>query len=195
MDPDPAVRVAALGAVARAGGIDAETWRAAMADPDGGVRRRACEEAGRALGRAAGRGADGSAAGVLGDAGTTLHAMVERLVCALGDGDPLVAEAAAWAIGEAGRAGSPAVEGLSTLAAAGTVTCREAAVAALGAIGDPTGLPVVLAALDDRPSVRRRAAVALAGFDDSRADAGLRRAAGDRDWQVRQVAEELLDER
>ena len=52
----------------------------------------------------------------------------------------------------------------------------------------------MLGALDDRPAVRRRAAVALAAFDDPAAEEGLRRAAADRDWQVRQVAEELLDE-
>ncbi|HXN59491.1 MAG TPA: HEAT repeat domain-containing protein, partial [Acidimicrobiales bacterium] len=72
--------------------------------------------------------------------------------------------------------------------------CREAAVAALGAIGDPAGLHAVLAALDDKPTVRRRATVALAGFDDPRVEPALRRAAEDRDWQVRQAAEELLDE-
>jgi len=70
---------------------------------------------------------------------------------------------------------------------------REAAVAALGAMGDPEGLPAVLGALGDRPAVRRRAAVALAAFDDERAEAALRRCLEDRDWQVRQVAETLLD--
>ena len=40
--------------------------------------------------------------------------------------------------------------------------CREAAVAALGAIGDEAGLPAVLAACHDRPAVRRRAVIALA---------------------------------
>jgi hypothetical protein len=34
--------------------------------------------------------------------------------------------------------------------------------------------------------------VALAGFDDPRVEPALRAAAGDRDWQVRQAAEELL---
>jgi HEAT repeat protein len=72
--------------------------------------------------------------------------------------------------------------------------CREAAVAALGAIGDPTGLPAVLAALDDKPTVRRRATVALAGFDDPRVEPALQAAARDRDWQVRQAAEELVAE-
>ena len=40
--------------------------------------------------------------------------------------------------------------------------------------------------------MRRRAAVALAAFDDPVAEEGLRRCLEDRDWQVRQVAEELL---
>jgi len=52
----------------------------------------------------------------------------------------------------------------------------------------------VLAALDDRPTIRRRAVVALAAFDGDTVAAALRRAAGDRDWQVREVAEILLDE-
>ena len=72
--------------------------------------------------------------------------------------------------------------------------CREAAVAALGAIGAPDTLAVVLAALDDTANIRRRAAIALAAFDDPAAEEGLRRCLGDRDWQVRQAAEELLDE-
>ena len=64
--------------------------------------------------------------------------------------------------------------------------------AALGAIGDSAGLPAVLAALDDKPAVRRRAAVALAAFDGPSVEAALRRCLDDRDWQVRQVAEDLL---
>jgi len=67
-------------------------------------------------------------------------------------------------------------------------------VAALGAIGDPAGLPAVLAALGDKPTVRRRATVALAAFEGPEAESGLRRSLADRDWQVRQVAEILLDE-
>ena len=50
----------------------------------------------------------------------------------------------------------------------------------------------MLAALGDKPTVRRRATVALAGFDDPRVEPALRAAAADRDWQVRQAAEELL---
>jgi HEAT repeat protein len=70
---------------------------------------------------------------------------------------------------------------------------REAAVAALGAIGDPAGLPSILAALDDKATVRRRAVLALAPFDGPEVDAALATARDDRDWQVRQAAEDLSD--
>jgi len=50
----------------------------------------------------------------------------------------------------------------------------------------------VLAALDDKPAIRRRAAVALAAFEGPEVDAALKRCLDDRDWQVRQVAEDLL---
>jgi HEAT repeat protein len=71
---------------------------------------------------------------------------------------------------------------------------REAAVAALGALGDPAGLPAVLAGCNDKPAVRRRAVLALAPFDGPEVDAALRAALDDRDWQVRQAAEDLLEE-
>nr|MBA3654191.1 HEAT repeat domain-containing protein [Actinomycetota bacterium] len=70
--------------------------------------------------------------------------------------------------------------------------CREAAVAALGAIGDPAGLSAILAATTDKPAVRRRAVLALAPFAGPDVDAALERALEDRDWQVRQAAEDLL---
>jgi len=65
-------------------------------------------------------------------------------------------------------------------------------VAAIGAIGDPVGLPAVLAALGERATIRRRAVVALAAFDGPEVDAALARALTDRDRQVRQAAEDLL---
>ena len=68
---------------------------------------------------------------------------------------------------------------------------REAAVAALGALGDPSGLPAVLAACSDRAAVRRRAVLALAPFDGPEVDAALGAALDDKDWQVRQAAEDL----
>src|SRR5207244_12090809 len=82
------------------------------------------------------------------------------------DAAPLVAESAAFALGE-----HPSVTP-RVIAALGRATAthadalvREAAVAALGAIGDPSALPVVLAACDDKPAVRRRAVLALAAFE------------------------------
>ena len=112
---------------------------------------------------------------------------------ALGDPDPLVVVGAAWFLAE--RRYRPAVPALAAPAAAhDDVRCREAAVAALGAIGDPHGLPAVLAALADKPTVRRRATVALAGFDDPASNRRCAPPREDRDWQVRQAADELLDE-
>jgi len=69
---------------------------------------------------------------------------------------------------------------------------REAAVAALGAIGDDRGLPAILSACGDKPAIRRRAILALAPFDGPEVDAALDHAMQDRDWQVRQAAEDLL---
>ena len=61
---------------------------------------------------------------------------------------------------------------------------REAAVAALGAIGDDRGLDAILAATGDKPAIRRRAVLALAPFvapdHDRAADVAERAGAGDR---------------
>jgi HEAT repeat protein len=69
---------------------------------------------------------------------------------------------------------------------------REAAVAALGAIGDELGLSAILSACQDKPAIRRRAVLALAPFDSPEVEAALKTALEDRDWQVRQAAEDLL---
>ena len=71
---------------------------------------------------------------------------------------------------------------------------REAAVAALGAIGDERGLPAILHGTADKPAIRRRAVIALAPFDGPEVDAALQRALTDRDWQVRQAAEALVSD-
>src|SRR5205823_1339656 len=103
------------------------------------------------------------------------------------------AAAAAWAAGErSDRSVVDALAGVATDHA--DPLCREAAVAALGAIGDDRGLPAILAAQDDRPAVRRRAVIALAPFHGPAVEAALERARQDRDWQVRQAAEDLTDE-
>jgi|SRR5688572_11696834 len=171
-DPDPAVRATALGALARAGKVQSEDVSAAAGDPDPTVRRRAAEVLARAD--------DDLSAASLGPL--------------LTDAEPEVVEAAAWAAGE--RADPTAVDALARVAADhADPRCREAAVAALGAIGRPDGLPAVLAAIDDRVTVRRRAVLALAPFDGPEVAEALRRALDDRDWQVRQAAEDLLEDR
>jgi len=174
-DPDAGVQAAALGALARLGEATAGDVARALAADGVELRRRAVEVAPGVRGRG------------------SRSALPAAVVGALADPDPLVVVGAAWFLGERRhRAAVPALAATAT--EHGDARCREAAVAALGAIGDPAGLPAVLAAQGDKPTVRRRAAVALAGFDDPRVEPALRAAAADRDWQVRQSAEELLDE-
>ncbi len=139
------------------------------------MRRRACELAPLLAGRA------------------STDAMLPGLLARLDDRDVTVVEAAAWALGELGDAAAPAVERLAALVGEHRdPLVREAAVAALGALGDRRGLPAVLTGCGDVPAVRRRAVLALAPFDGPAVDAALERARADRDWQVRQAAEDLL---
>jgi HEAT repeat protein len=161
------VRASALGALARMGLVREGDVVRAMADPSPEVRRRALEVAipHRAL----------------------------PLVGLLADRDDTVVEQAAWACGERQPPDTGSVEALAEVATShADALCREAAVAALGAIGHPDGLPAVLRATGDKATVRRRAVIALAPFDGPEVDAALQRALEDRDWQVRQAAEDQL---
>lgn len=181
--------------MARLGLLGVADLEAGFRDPSPVVRRRVCE-----------------LAGTLPGAGTE-----PRLLALLSEGlaDPAasVVEAACFALGEAGGALGEAAGGALAGAAGGTGTalgeafpldalagvtnahpdplCREAAVAALGAAGDRRGLPAILAATTDKPAIRRRAVLALAAFDGPEVDEALARARDDRDWQVRQAAEDL----
>jgi len=175
---DPAVRAAALGALDRIGVLGTDALVEAMTDPDPTVRSRACGLAGRSH-----------------KPDDTRPQLVDALVRALSsDPDATVVEVAAWALGETGPScGRGAVETLERVTTEHVEPlCREAAVAALGAVGDRHSLDTVLGALGDKPAIRRRAVIALAAFDDSRAEDALRQCLGDRDWQVRQAAEDLL---
>ena len=192
-DPDPTVRVVALGALSRSGVLTDETLINCLTDSDWHVRRRACE----VIPRREGSAVDESV-------------LIAAVVSVLADPEALVAESAAWALGElvprdphvlgdsrdlgdANSADPPDVLGPleDMVLNHRDPLCREAAVAAVGAIGDLTSLDTVLLALEDKPPIRRRAAVALAAFDDPRADEALERCLNDRDWQVRQAAEDL----
>jgi HEAT repeat protein len=112
----------------------------------------------------------------------------------LADPDVTVVEAAAWSLGELGDASraAGAVAALADIARTHRdALAREAAVAALGALGDIEGLPAILDACRDKPAVRRRAVLALAPFEGPEVDAAIDAALADRDWQVRQAAEDL----
>lgn len=166
-DLDPGVRATALGALARLGVLDAAILGALVPDDSPVVRRRCAQ----------------LAAGVAGF----------DLIPLLADDDPMVVEMAAWACGERVDVDRPTFARLCRLA--GThddALVREAAVAALGAIGDEAAVDVVVAATHDKPAIRRRAVIALAAFEGDAVDLALREALTDRDWQVRQAAEELL---
>ena len=165
-DDDPGVREAALGALARIGSLTDAAVIAAFDDPAPGVRRRAATLAGTRPG-----------VGLL----PLLH-----------DADPTVVEVAAWACGEQEHADDATLTRLIALATgADDALVRESAAAALGAIGDARGLPAIIAATRDKPNVRRRAVLALAPFDGPDVEAAIDAALEDRDWQVRQAAEDL----
>jgi HEAT repeat protein len=170
-DDDAAVRATAFGALARARVLTIGDLDRAAVDTDARVRRRA-----------------GALAAALGPAAAPT---VLRL---LEDHDATVVETAAWAAGEIEPAVPEVIAAL--IAVAGNhpdALAREAAVAALGAVGDEAGLPAILAATEDKPAVRRRAVLALAPFEGAAVDAALARALTDRDWQVRQAAEDLTE--
>lgn len=164
---DPVARQFALGALDRMGALTDGDLQAALTDDEPAVRHRATLLA-----------------------ATRPHIALLPL---LSDPHPTVVEVAAWAAGEHVQVPDDVLHELCRLATDSTeVLVREAAVAALGAIGDPRGLPAVLAGCADKPAVRRRAVLALAPFDGPEVDAALAAALEDRDWQVRQAAEDLL---
>jgi HEAT repeat protein len=166
-DPDPVARELALGATLRLGVLTDDDLRAALADESPSVRRRAAMIVGQRRG-----------------------VSLRRL---LDDSDVTVVEAAAWACGEQEIVDDDVLDALTDLGVSSSdALVREACVAALGAIGDPRGLPTILHGCADKPAVRRRAVLALAPFDGDGVDAALQAALVDRDWQVRQAAEDVL---
>lgn len=116
------------------------------------------------------------------------------LIALLGDDDDYVVEVAAWSIGEHEIVTVDRIAALIELSSSHeNPQCREQAVASLGAIGHESGLAAILAATKDKATVRRRAIIALAPFEGEAVDGALKAALEDRDWQVRQAAEDQLD--
>lgn len=165
-DDDADVREVALGALARLDGLDVDTLNTFATDPAPRVRRRVAELSARFV--------------------DTDMAVLLR------DNDATVVEMAAWACGEHEVVTDAVLDLLINAATEhGEALVREAAVAALGAIGDRRGLPAILNGCADKPAIRRRAVLALAPFDGPEVDAALVAAREDRDWQVRQSAEDV----
>ena len=175
--PAPMVRAAAVGALARIGVLEPDELLEALADPSAVVRRRAITE----TVHVEEPDVDGP------DKRRLLSALLTQIDSAE------TAEAALWALGEQAGTDTLVVERLMSVATAhADPLCREAAVAALGSIGDPRSLPAVLTATYDKATVRRRAVIALAAFEGDEVDDRLQEALTDRDWQVSQAAEDLL---
>ena len=163
-------RVLALRAGVRQSLVVTDDWMNAIGDPDVDVRREALNLWARV--------------------DTTDDRVAAMVVDALKDADPLVVDGAVFALAE--HVYVPGVEALVQVAREhDDARCRESAVAALGAIGDDRGRAAVLAALEDKPAVRRRAIVALTNFEGPDIDAALEWARDDRDWQVRAAVDQL----
>lgn len=165
----PRARVLAMRGLARGNELTTTQWELLIVDSDPEVRRETLSEMGT-------RGECPIAVG--------------RLVACLRDQDPLVAEAAAFAVGECG-----VLDGESELkwmlAEHEDARCRETAVVSLGLLACDSSRQAIIEALSDKPTVRRRAIVALASFEGSDIDDALDAAANDRDWQVRSAVEQL----
>jgi HEAT repeat protein len=180
-DVDSSVRVVAIGAVARLGQLTIDDIICALRDTDSLVVRRTIETIAPAT-------YDEFDA----------RRIDELLVAALTGTDDSIAEVAAWALGEqhqedGERAPAAVVSALIEAATRhGEALVRESAAASLGAVGHSDGLPAILAACRDKATVRRRAVLALAAFEGPDVTEALQRALSDRDWQVRQAAEDLL---
>lgn len=175
---DGHIRIASLGALERLGLLEDDALNRSMNDASSDVRRRAAEI-------------------------SASHRNID-LGPLLEDTDPLVVEMAAWACGEQmqtddederiHRSFDDRIIGQLIELATGhdDALVRESCIAALGAIGDERALPAIISGCSDKPAVRRRAVLALAPFAGEDVDRTLRLALEDRDWQVRQAAEDVL---
>ena len=167
---DARVRVVALRGAARQGFLIDDEWLALLDDSNVAIRRDVVR--------------------LLAYREDCSDDHLERLVLALGDEDALVSERAAFALGE--HRFKPALDALAAMAREhADARCRESAVAALGALGEESGLSTIIAALDDKAPIRRRAIVALSNFEGPEVDEALARAGDDRDWQVRAAVTQL----
>lgn len=164
------VRVVALGAAHRLDLLDAHKLSGFLDDPSIDVRYRAIELAGRL---------------------PFDKILMPQLFAALDNSE--LCEVSCFALGELELDDETKQEAESRLSIVALdhddPLAREAAVAALGSL--QCGLPAILQAAEDVATVRRRAILALAPFEGDAVDNALTNALSDRDWQVRQAAEDL----
>ena len=117
---------------------------------------------------------------------------LDHLAKAALDTEPKVREAVATAYGEV--ADPSAITWLVEVGHDDSDrTVKEAAVAALGAIGNASAIDPLLAFVaKGPPQVRRRAIAAITVFDDPRIEPAIQRAAFDRNPSVREAAEMVV---
>ena len=172
LNPYETVRIAALGALHRLALLKPNQLRSALKDTSPAVRCRAAEL-------------------------STSHKSV-ILSTLLSDSNSDVVEMAAFAIGE--QEDTSSIDLLIGIASQhDDDLCRESAVAALGALSllakpdnKSSILLALLAAMSDKPQIRRRAILGLFQFDTEDAQDAVRAALEDNDRQVRSLAGDLL---
>lgn len=168
-DPDPVVRRLAVSACAPRVTERFDEIAALTGDPDPLVRAEAVE--------------------VLSAAGKRALPVLDAV---RGDPDERVVEALATAYGEI-EDRSPVGWLIASAEGSESRQVQEAAVAALGAIGDERALPHLLDIVKSGPpQVRRRAVVALTAFDGEDVEAALYAARDDRNPMVREAAEMVV---
>jgi HEAT repeat protein len=166
-------RVLALRGLVRLELMTPAMWRQTLRDREVDVRRDALEQ--------------------LAHVSLEDQTILDMAIDLLADDDDLVVDAATFALGEHMYVAS--VERLCVIASEhDDARCRESAIASLGAIGDDRARAVILAALNDKAPIRRRAIVALSNFEGPDIDAALETASEDRDWQVRSAVTQLRDD-
>jgi len=171
--PEARHRVLALRGLVRLSLMTNALWREVLKDVDVNVRRDALQQL---------------AHSELEDA-----SLLDDVIAMLDEDDALVVDAAAFALSE--HLYVPAVVPLCITAGEhDDARCRESAIASLGAIGDDRARATIIAALQDKPPIRRRAVVALSNFEGPDIDAALEEAGEDKDWQVRSAVAQLRDD-
>ena len=169
----PRHRILALRGAVRQQLVTSDDWRQAFGDTDVDVRREALNQVAHAT--------------------VNDQSVIDAVIACLSDADALVVDGALFALGE--HLLTDAIEPMCVIATTHEdARCRESAIAALGAIGDDRARPAILAALNDKPPVRRRAIVALSNFEGPDIDEALALASEDRDWQVRAAVNQLVRE-